>query len=33
MDVDVGLHCFEMRLKNGKFSHPTYCKKPRSKFI
>jgi hypothetical protein len=33
MDVDVGLHCFGMRLENGKFSDPTYCKKSRSKFV
>jgi hypothetical protein len=33
MDVDVGLHCFGMRLENGKFLDPTYCKKPRSKFV
>jgi transposase InsO family protein len=33
MDVDVGLCCFGMRLENQKFSDPTYCKKPRSKFI
>jgi hypothetical protein len=33
MDVDVGLCCFGMRLENEKFSDPTYCKKPRSKFV
>jgi hypothetical protein len=33
MDIDVELRCFGMRLENGKFSDPTYCKKPRSKFV
>jgi hypothetical protein len=33
MDVDVGLHCFGMRLENGRFADLTYCKKPRSKLI
>jgi hypothetical protein len=33
MDVDVELRCFRMRRENGKFSDPTYCKKPRSKFV
>jgi hypothetical protein len=33
MDVDVELYCFGIRLENGKFLGPTYCKKPRSKFI
>jgi hypothetical protein len=33
MYVDVEAQCFEVRLENGKFSDPTYCKKPRSKFV
>jgi hypothetical protein len=33
MDVDVGLHCFRMRLENEKFSDPTYFKKQRSKSV
>jgi hypothetical protein len=33
MDVDVELRCFGMRLENERFSDPTYCKKPRSKFV
>jgi hypothetical protein len=33
MDVDVGLHYFGMRLENGTFLDPTYCKKPRGKFV
>jgi hypothetical protein len=33
MDVDVKLHCFEMRMENRKFSDLTYCKKSRSKFV
>jgi hypothetical protein len=33
MDVDVELHCVGMRLENGRFLDPTYCKKSRSKFI
>jgi hypothetical protein len=30
---DVGLHCFGVRLENEKCLDPTFCKKPRSKFI
>jgi hypothetical protein len=26
-------HCFRMRLRNEKFLDPTYCKKPRDKFV
>jgi hypothetical protein len=33
MDIDVGLHYFEMRLKNGRFFDPAYYKKLRSKFV
>jgi hypothetical protein len=25
--------CFGMRLENGRFSDPTFCKKPRRKFV
>jgi hypothetical protein len=32
MFVDVELHCFGMRLENGRFSDLTFCKKLRSKF-
>jgi hypothetical protein len=32
MVVGVKLYCFGVRLENGKFLDPTYCKKPRSKF-
>jgi hypothetical protein len=32
MDIDVELRCFGMRLENGRFSNPTYYKRPRSKF-
>jgi hypothetical protein len=32
MDVGVELRCFGMRLKNIRFSDPTYCKKLRRKF-
>jgi hypothetical protein len=33
MDVDVEICCFGMRLDDGRFLDPTYCKRPRSKFI
>jgi hypothetical protein len=33
MNVDVRLCCFEMKLGNGKFLDPTYCKKLKSKFV
>jgi hypothetical protein len=33
MVIGVKLHYFGMRLENGRFSDPTYCKKPRSKFV
>jgi hypothetical protein len=33
MVVDVELHCFGMGMENGRFSDPTYCKKPRSKIV
>jgi hypothetical protein len=33
MDVDVEPRCFKVRLENERFSDPTYCKRPRSKFI
>jgi hypothetical protein len=33
MVEDVEPRCFGVRLENGRFSDPTYCKKPRSKFI
>jgi hypothetical protein len=33
MVIDAKLHYFGMRLENGRFSVPTFCKKPRSKFI
>jgi hypothetical protein len=33
MDVGAKLYCFGIRLENERFSDPTYCKKPRSKFI
>jgi hypothetical protein len=29
----VKLHCFGGRLENEKFLDPTFCKKPRSKFV
>jgi hypothetical protein len=29
----VGLHCFGVRLENGKCLDPTFYKKPRSKFV
>jgi hypothetical protein len=29
----VGLHCFGMRLENGKCLDPTFCKRPRSNFV
>jgi hypothetical protein len=33
MDVGVEHRCSGVRLKNGRFLDPTYCKRPRSKFI
>jgi hypothetical protein len=33
MDLDVELRCFGMRLENGKFLDPTYCKKAKDKYI
>jgi hypothetical protein len=33
MAVGVELHCFGVRLENGRFLDPTYYKKSRSKFI
>jgi hypothetical protein len=33
MVIGVELHCFGVRLESGRFLDPTYCKKPRSKFI
>jgi hypothetical protein len=33
MVLGFKLRCFGMRLENERFSDPTYCKKPRSKFI
>jgi hypothetical protein len=32
MVVGAELRYFVMRLENGRFSDPMYCKKPRSKF-
>jgi hypothetical protein len=29
----VGLHCFGVRLENGKCLDLTFCKKSRSKFV
>jgi hypothetical protein len=33
MDVGVEPHYFGMRLENERFSDPTNCMKPRSKFV
>jgi hypothetical protein len=33
MVVGVELRCFEVRLENERFLDPTFCKKPRSKFV
>jgi hypothetical protein len=33
MDVDVKLHYFGVKHENRWFSDPTYCKKPKSKFV
>jgi hypothetical protein len=33
MVVGVELHCFGVRLENGRFLDPIFCKKPRSKFV
>jgi hypothetical protein len=33
MVVGVELRYFGVRLENGRFLDPTYCKKPRSKFV
>jgi hypothetical protein len=33
MDIDVELCCFGVGLENRRFSDPTYCKRPRSKFV
>jgi hypothetical protein len=33
MDVDVELRCFGMRLENGWFSDPAYCKKLKNKSV
>jgi hypothetical protein len=33
MVVCVKLHCFGVRLENGRCLGPTFCKKPRSKFV
>jgi hypothetical protein len=33
MVVGAKLHCFGMRLENGKVLDPTCCKEPRYKFI
>jgi hypothetical protein len=33
MVVGAELCCFGMRLKNERFLDPTYCMKPRSKFV
>jgi hypothetical protein len=33
MNGDGKLHCFGVRLENGKFSDLTYCMKLRSKFV
>jgi hypothetical protein len=32
MIIGAELHCFGVRLENGRFLAPTYYKKPRSKF-
>jgi hypothetical protein len=33
MVVGVELHCFRVRLENGRFLDLTFCKKLRSKFV
>jgi hypothetical protein len=33
MVMGVELRCFRVRLENGRFLDPTFCKKPRSKFV
>jgi hypothetical protein len=33
MVIVVELRCFRERLEIGRFWNPTYCKKPRSKFV
>jgi hypothetical protein len=33
MVIDIRHRCFGVRLENGKFLDPTFCKKPRSKFV
>jgi hypothetical protein len=33
MVVGVELHCFGVRLENGRCLDLTFCKKPRSKFV
>jgi hypothetical protein len=33
MVVDVELRYFGVRLENIRFLDPTFCKKPRSKFV
>jgi hypothetical protein len=33
MVEDVRLHCFGMRLENGKCLDPTFCKKPRVRIV
>jgi hypothetical protein len=33
MVVGVKLRCFGVRLENGRFLGPTYCRKLRSKFV
>jgi hypothetical protein len=32
MVIGAELHCFRVRLENGRFLDPTYCKKARNKF-
>jgi hypothetical protein len=33
MVIGVKLHCFGVRLENGRFLDPTFCKRSRSKFV
>jgi hypothetical protein len=33
MVIGVELRCFGVRLENGRCLGPTFCKKPRSKFV
>jgi hypothetical protein len=33
MVIGDELHCSGVRLENGRFLDPTFCKKPRSKFV